>query len=107
MRNKSSVWAVMERGPPSPTPGHALVCVRVGWSTVCASECVFMMSIKESCSWRLFVWGIMGSGSVSKSVGGSKGEIEVQSMSGRLKSPEIQISLSGGISERESCNCRR
>ena len=46
----------------------------------------------------------MGSGSVSKSAGGSKGEIAVQSMSGRLKSPEIQMSLSGGIRERERSN---
>ena len=90
----------MVRGPPSPTPGRVLVWVRVGWSTVCASEYVFMMSMKESCSWRLFVWGIMGSGSVSKSGGGSKGEITVQSMSGRLKSPAIQMSLSGGIREK-------
>ena len=97
----------MVRGPPSPAPGRVLVCVRVGSSTVCASECVFMMSMKESCSWRLFVWGIMGLGSVSKSVGGSKGEITVQSMSGRLKSPAIQMSLSGGMSERESSNFSR
>ena len=62
------------------------------------------MSMKESCSWRLFVWGMMGSGSVSGSAGGSKGEMAVQSMSGRLKSPAIQMSLSGGMRERESSN---
>ena len=104
MRNRSNVWAVMERGPPSPAPGRVLVCVRVGSSTVCASEFVLTMFMKVSCSRRLFEWGMMGSGSVSKSVGGSKGEITVQSMSGRLKSPEIQMSLSGEMRERESCN---
>ena len=54
VRKKSSVWAVMERGPPSPAPGRVLVCVRVGWSTVCASEYVFMMFMNVSCSRRLF-----------------------------------------------------
>ena len=86
-------------GPPSPA-GRVVICVRVGWSTVCESEKVFMMSMKVSCSWRLFVWGITGFGAWS--VGGSKGEMEVQSMSGRLKSPAIQMCLLGGIRERES-----
>ena len=96
VRNKSSVCEVMMLGPPSPTPGRVVTTVRVCLSTVCASECVLMMSMKVLCSRRLFVWGMMGSGSESGS-GGSKGERTVQSMSGRLKSPEIQRSLSGGI----------
>ena len=107
VRNKSSVLAVVVRGPPSPSPGRVLVWVRVGWSTVCDSEYVSTMSMKVSCRWRLFVWGMMGSGSVSESRGGSWGETAVQSMSGRLKSPAIQMSLSGGMSERESSNFSR
>ena len=58
-----------------------------------------MMSIKVSCSWRLFVWGMMGSGMSTS--GGSMGEMAVQSMSGRLKSPEIQMCLSGCMRERD------
>lgn len=85
-------------GPPSP-PGHRVVCVRVGWSTVCESENVLMMSMKVSCSWRLFVWGMTGSG-VSMS-GGSRGQAKVQSMSGRLKSPEIPMCLSASMRARE------
>ena len=79
--------------------GRVIVCVRVGQSTVCESENVFMMSMNVSCSWRLFVWGMMGS-RVS-ALGGSKGEMAVQSMSGRLKSPVIHMCLSGSMSERD------
>ena len=106
VRNKSSVFDVVERGPPSPTPGRVLTAVRVGSSTICVSECALMMSMKLSCSWHLFVQGMVGSRSMSGS-GGSKGERTVQSMSGRLKSPEIQRSLSGEIQDRESANLVR
>ena len=92
----SDVIVVVEL--PSPAV-RVVVCVRVGLSTVCESEKVLMVSMKLWCSRRLFVWGMMGLG-VSAS-GGSLGDIAVQSMSGRLKSPEIQMCLSGGIRERE------
>ena len=84
---------------PLSSPGRVKVCVRVGLSTVCESENVLMMSMKLSCSWRLFVWGMMGLGRSAS--GGSVGDIAVQSMSGRLKSPVIQMCLSGVIRERE------
>ena len=85
---------------PSPAV-RVVVCVRVGLSTVCESENVLMMSMKSSCSWRLFVWGMMGLGTSAS--GGSLGDMAVQSMSGRLKSPVIQICLSGGMRDREVC----
>ena len=97
VRKRSRVCAVVV-GPPSPA-GHAVICVRVDVSTVCESEKVFMMSMKVSCSWRLFVWGIMGLGRSAS--GGSVGDIAVQSMSGRLKSPVIQMCLSGVMRERD------
>ncbi len=40
VRKRSSVCAVVE-GPPWPA-GRVTVCVRVGWSTVCESENVWM-----------------------------------------------------------------
>jgi len=85
-------------GPPWPA-GRVSVCVRVGWSTVCESENVLMMSMKVSCNWRLFVEGTMGWGASAS--GGSNGEIAVQSMSGRLKSPVIHMCLSACMRERE------
>ena len=63
------------------------------------SEYSFNVSTKNSCNWRLLVWGMMGSmRSVS---GGSWGERAVQSMSGRLKSPESHISLSAFMRDKE------
>ena len=62
------------------------------------SEYSFNVSTKNSCNWRLLVWGMMGSmRSVS---GGSWGERAVQSMSGRLKSPESHMSLSAWMRYR-------
>lgn len=61
-------------------------------STVCQSQNVFMTKMKVSCNWRLFLWGIMR---FEKSVSmASKGDVVVQSMSWRLKSPVIQMCLS-------------
>ena len=99
VRKRSRVCdVVVVVGLPSPAV-RVVVCVRVGLSTVCESENVLMMSMKLSCNWRLFVWGMMGFGRSAS--GGSKGDIAVQSMSGRLKSPAIQMCLSGVIHERE------
>ena len=83
---------------PSPAV-RVMVCVRVGLSTVCESEKVFMMFMKSTCNWRLFVWGIMGLG--MSAFGGSLGDIAVQSMSGRLKSPVIHMCLSGAMRSRD------
>ena len=89
---------------PSPAV-RVVVCVRVGLCTVCESENVFMMSMKSSCNWRLFVWGMMGLGTSAS--GGSLGDVAVQSMSGRLKSPVIQMCLSGEMRDREVWRCLR
>ena len=62
---------------PSPAV-RVVVCVRVGLSTVCESANVFMMFMKSSCNWRLFVWGMMGLGTSAS--GGSLGDVAVQSM---------------------------
>lgn len=52
-------------GKPSP-PGRVVVCVRAGLSNVCESENVLLISMKMSCSWHPFEWGMMeSSGSVS------------------------------------------
>ena len=99
VRKRSRVCeVVVVIGLPSPAV-RVTVCVRVGLSTVCESENSLMVSMKCSCSWRLFVWGMMGLGMSAS--GGSRGDIAVQSMSGRLKSPEIQMCLSGGMRERD------
>lgn len=50
-----------------------------------------MMSMKVSCSWRLFVRGVMGSG-VSAPMG-SRGDKVAQSMSGWLKSPAMSLHI--------------
>lgn len=47
------MWVMVE-GPSLPA-GRMVICVCVGLSTVCESENVFMMSLKVSCNWRLFV----------------------------------------------------
>ena len=60
---------------------------------------MLIMSMKVSCNSRLLVWGMIGFGASAS--GGSKGEKAVQSMSGRLKSPVIQMSLSLGMREME------
>ena len=80
VRKRSRVCeVVVVIGLPSPAV-RVMVCVRVGLSTVCESEKVLMMSMKLSCSWRLFVWGMIGLG--MSAPGGSVGDITVQSMSG-------------------------
>ena len=100
VRKRSSVCddVIVSTEPPWPA-GRVSVCVRVGLSTVCESEYVFMMSMNVSCKWRLFVWGITGWGASTS--GGSNGEMAVQSMSGRLKSPVIHMCLSACMRERE------
>lgn len=103
IRNRSRICDVVI-GPLSPQ-GRAICCVRVGVNTVCASEYVFMMSMKVLCSWRLFVWGMMGA--ISSVSGESKGDITVQSMSGKLKSPVIHISWSASMRDKDSSRfCR-
>ena len=74
-----------------------VVCVRVGLRTVCESENVSIVSMKL-CKWRLFVWGMMGFGRSAS--GGSVGDIAVQSMLVKLKSPVLQMCLSGVMHER-------
>ena len=57
------------------------------------------MSMNWSCSWRLFVPGMMGS---MRSMGrASWGEKAVQSMSGRLKSPESHMFLSAFMCSKD------
>ena len=82
--------------------GRAIVCVRVCLSTVWESANVLMISRNVSCNSLLLVLGMMGL-RVSAS-GELKGEIVVQSMSGRLKSPVIHMCLSLGIRERDVCS---
>lgn len=51
---RKGLACVIVKGPPWPA-GRVLTCIRVGWSTVCESEKVFIMSMNVSCNWRLFV----------------------------------------------------
>lgn len=51
-----------------------------------------MISMKVSCSWRLFAWGNDGSRKVR--VWGIIGDRAVSSMSGGLKSPEVYVFVS-------------
>ena len=82
-----------------------IVCVRVGVRTVCVRAKVFTMSMNVSCKSRLFVCGMMGS--MMSASRGSRGETVVQSMSGRLKSPEIHMCLLGPRRESDVCRCCR
>lgn len=64
---------------------------------------VLTRSMNVSCRSRLFVWGMMGS--MMSASRGSRGETVVQSMSGRLKSPEIHMCLLAPRRERGVCMC--